>query len=252
MPRSDGRGPAQRKGPARRLAKAKSRSAPEVGGDVEEAIYEKLLAAIFEHRLPPGTKLGEDRLAGIFGVSRARIRSVLPRLAHEGVVRLEPNRGAFVAKPSVAEARDVFETRRILEPAIARKLAMDVARRGDLAPLRQHVAAEARARAAGDTRAVVRLSGEFHILLAERCGNEMLAKTMRELASLTCLIIALYDKPSVPSCLGEEHGHIVDALAAGNGKRAADLMLEHLEHVEGNLDLALPEWEPVDLESALR
>jgi len=169
----------------------KDRPAVDDGGAAEDAIYEKLLTAIFEHRLPPGTKLGEDRLAGIFGVSRARIRSVLPRLAHEGVVRLEPNRGAFVAKPSVAEARDVFETRRILEPAIAQKLALDRSRRSDLAPLRQHVAAEARARASGDTRAVVRLSGEFHVLLAERSGNEVLAKTMRELASLTCLIIAL-------------------------------------------------------------
>jgi DNA-binding GntR family transcriptional regulator len=251
VPRSDGRASERRRPAEQRIAETKDAVAPDDGNDVEEAIYERMLTAIFEHRLPPGTKLGEDRLAGIFGVSRARIRSVLPRLAHEGVVRLEPNRGAFVAQPSVAEARDVFETRRILEPAIARKLALDRSRRGDLAPLRQHVAAEARARAVGDTRAVVRLSGEFHILLAERSGNEVLAKTMRELASLTCLIIALYDKPSVPSCLGEEHGQIVDALAAGNGDRAARLMLEHLNHVESNLDLTLPDSAPVDLEVAL-
>lgn len=236
------------------LRRARARRMPpaEDGTGVEDGIYDKLLTAIFEHRLPPGTKLGEDRLAGIFGVSRARIRSVLPRLAHEGVVRLEPNRGAFVARPSVVEARDVFEARRILEPAIAQRLAQDRSRRADLQPLREHVRAEARARADGDTRAVVRLSGEFHILLAERLGNEMLAKTMRELASLTCLIIALYDKPSVPSCLGGEHGHIVEALAAGDGNRAAQLMLEHLDHVEGNLDLTLLDEGPVDLEAALR
>jgi DNA-binding GntR family transcriptional regulator len=228
-------------------------NAPEAGAfAVEDTIYERLLTAIFEHRLPPGLKLGEDRLARIFGVSRARIRGVLPRLAHEGVVRLEPNRGAFVARPTVAEARDVFEARRILEPAIARKLATERGRRLDATPLRRHVAAEAKARADGDTRAVVRLSGEFHILLAEQTGNEVLVKTMRELASQTCLIIALYDKPSVPSCLGEEHGHLVDALVAGDGERAASLMLEHLNHVEQNLDLCLPETAPIDLEAALR
>ena len=218
----------------------------------EDSIHERLLTAIFEHRLPPGMKLGEEGLARIFGVSRARIRSVLPRLAHDGVVRLEPNRGAFVAQPSVAEARDVFETRRILEPAIVLKLAQDRDKRRDVSPLRQHVAAEAKARTLGDTRTVVRLSGEFHILLAERTGNEVLAKSMRELASLTCLIIALYDKPSVPSCIGEEHGQIVDALAAGEGDRAARRMIEHLDHVEHNLDLTLPEPVPVDLEAALR
>ncbi len=236
----------------RAVGKSKPRAPLHSGVTSDDSIYDKLLSAIFEHRLPPGTKLGEDRLAAIFGVSRARIRRVLPRLAHDGVVRLEPNRGAFVAKPTVAEARDVFETRRMLEPAIAQRLASDKSKRSDFSPLRQHVAAEARARAAGDTRGVVRLSGEFHILLAERTGNEILAKAMRELASLTCLIIALYDKPSVPSCLGEEHGQIVDALSAGDSARAARLMLEHLNHVERNLDLTVPEIGPVALEEVLR
>ena len=217
----------------------------------EDAITERVLAAILEHRLPPGTKLGEDRLAGIFGVSRARVRRVLPRLAHEGVVRLEPNRGAFVAQPTVNEARDVFEARRLIEPGIVERLVQRSDLRTITVRLRQHVAAERRARAAGDTRSIVRLSGEFHILLADLAGNALLAKTMRELASLTCLIIALYDKPSVPACLGEEHGELVDALAAGEGARAVKLMAQHLDHVEENLDLTVAEPGPADLESAL-
>ncbi|HEY3074096.1 MAG TPA: GntR family transcriptional regulator [Burkholderiales bacterium] len=231
---------------SKKKAKARRRAPPS-----EDAIYERILAAIFEHRLAPGTKLGEDRLAGIFGVSRARIRHVLPRLAHESVVRLEPNRGAFVAQPTVADARNVFDARRLLEPGIVERLVQ----RGELRPmlvqLRQHVASERRARAANDTRAIVRMSGEFHMLLAEMAGNALLAKIMRELASLTCLIIALYDKPSVPSCLGEEHGDIVDALAAGDAARATKLMVHHLNHVEKNLDLSVAEPAPVDLESAL-
>jgi DNA-binding GntR family transcriptional regulator len=220
-------------------------------GATEDAVYERILAAIFEHRLSPGTKLGEDRLASIFGVSRARIRRVLPRLAHEGVVRLEPNRGAFVAQPTVAEARDVFEARRLIEPGIVERFLARPERRGMIARLRQHVAAERRARAEGDTRSIVRLSGEFHILLADMAGNALLAKTMRELASLTCLIIALYDSPSVPSCLSEEHAEIVDVLAAGHAERAVKLMLEHLHHVESNLDLSVADSAPVALEAAL-
>lgn len=226
---------------------AKRRAAP----PDEDAIYERMLAAILEHRLAPGAKLGEDRLARIFGVSRARIRNVLPRLAHEGVVRLEPNRGAFVAQPTVSEARDVFEARRIIEPGIVASLVQ----RGDIRPmlvrLRQHVAAERRARTADDKRAIVRLSGEFHILLAEMAGNALLAKAMRELATVTCLIIALYDKPSVPSCLGEEHAELVDALAGGDAARAMRLMVQHLDHVEENLDFTVEDHGPPDLESAL-
>jgi DNA-binding GntR family transcriptional regulator len=217
----------------------------------EEAIYEKILAAVFDHRLPPGTKLGEDRLASIFGVSRARIRRVLPRLSHEGVVTLEPNRGAFVAKPTVAEARDVFQARRLIEPGIVHNLMRQSDLASTLTKLRRHVATEARARAASDARAIVRLSGEFHMLLADAAGNALLAKTMRELASLTCLIIALYDRPTVPSCLGEEHGEIVEAIAGGERARAAELMAEHLNHVEKNLDLSAVEVAPVELEDAL-
>lgn len=222
-----------------------------ISGLSEDAIYERILAAIFEHRLPPGTKLGEDRLASIFGVSRARIRRVLPRLAHEGVVTLEPNRGAFVTKPSVEEACDVFQARHVIEPGIVERVLLQPDRGGIVARLRQHVAAERRARAANDVRAIVRLSGVFHMLLADMAGNALLAKTMRELTSLTCLIIALYDKPSVPSCLGEEHAEIVEAIAKGQKERAVALMLHHLEHVEENLDLTIVEAAPVDLDAVL-
>jgi DNA-binding GntR family transcriptional regulator len=219
--------------------------------DSEEGIYERLVAAIFEHRLPPGTKLGEENLAAIFGVTRARIRGVLPRLAHEGLVSLEPNRGAFVAQPTVGQARDAFEARRLIEPGIATRLARQPDRGAAVARLRQHVAAERRARAAGDARAIVRLSGEFHMLLAELSGNALLAKSMRELALLTCLIIALYDRPATPSCLSEEHGEIADAIAAGDARRTVALMVEHLNHVEKELDLSMRVRAPVDLAAAL-
>lgn len=238
------------------MSKRSAKAAPRARGvaaapPAEDAIYERLLAAIFEHRLPPGTKLGEESLAGIFGVSRARIRGVLPRLAHEGVVTLEPNRGAFVAKPTVTEAREVFEARRVIEPGIVERVAKSPERRAIVARLRQHVAAERRARQDQDLRGIVRLSGEFHMLLAEMSGNAVLAKAMRELATRTCLVIALYDKPAMPSCLGEEHADIVDAIAAGESARAIRLMLEHLHHVERNLDLTITAAAPVDLEAAL-
>ena len=50
-----------------------------------DEIYERIYVAILEHRLHPGTKLGEERMADIFGVSRARVREVLARLAHEHI-----------------------------------------------------------------------------------------------------------------------------------------------------------------------
>src|SRR5215472_7189838 len=81
--------------------------------------YTRLRDAIFAHRLPPGTKLPEDELAAIYAVSRTVIRSALQALAHDRLVRLEPNRGAFVAHPTRLEAREVFEARALIEPKVA-------------------------------------------------------------------------------------------------------------------------------------
>ena len=166
---------------AKRRQAAVGAGAPAIGAG--DDIYEQIVSAIFEHRLQPGTKLGEDRLAAIFGVSRSRIRLVLMRLAHEQMVRLEPNRGAFVAAPTPEEARHIFEARRLIEPGVVRRLIGILSANG-LARLRGLVRDEGKARERSDRRATIRLSGEFHVLLAELAGNPVLARTMRELTSL--------------------------------------------------------------------
>ena len=204
--------------------------------NTQDEIYEKIYVAILEHRLHPGTKLGEERLAEIFGASRARIREVLARLAHEQIVELYPQRGAYVAKPTIEQARDVFEARRLIEPAVMRRL-VDTLSPEKLARLREHQERELDARRRDDKRAVIRLSGEFHSLAAELAGNTALARSMRELSVLTCLMIFLYDAPTSVSCRADEHSRIIEAIAKRDATRAQKLMLEHLEHIEGSMKL---------------
>ena len=218
--------------------------------NLHDEIYEKVYTAILEHRLHPGTKLVEERLADIFSVSRARVREVLARLAHEQVVEVIPQRGAYVARPSIEQAMDVFEARRLIEPALLRRL-IETLTPERVARLRQHVALEHDARRREDKRAIVRLSGEFHTLLAEQAGNTALARQMRELSSLTCLIIFLYDAPTATSCRDDEHEQIVEAIAHRDVAKAQALMLEHLEHIEGSLKLE-PGTGEVDLEAIFR
>ena len=215
--------------------------------NAQDEIYEKVYVAILEHRLPPGTKLVEERLADIFGVSRARIREVLSRLAHERVVELFPQRGAFVAKPSIEQALDVFEARRLIEPAVTRRL-VETLTPEKLERLRQHAALEHDARRREDKRAVVRLSGEFHSLAAELAGNTALARSMRELSVLTCLMIFLYDAPTAISCRADEHDQIIDAIARRDAAKAEKLMLEHLAHIESSMNLEVS-IEDIDLEA---
>ena len=81
---------------------------------LDDQIYRRIYGAIAGQELPPGTRLREDQMRQIFEVSRARIRKVFSRLAFEGLVSIEPNRGASVAKPSAGEAREIFAARRAI------------------------------------------------------------------------------------------------------------------------------------------
>ena len=218
--------------------------------NTHDEIYARIYVAILEHRLHPGTKLVEERLADIFNVSRARIREVLARLAHEQIVELFPQRGAYVAKPTIDQARDVFEARRLIEPAVIRRL-IETLTPEKLARLRQHQDLEIDARRRDDKRAVIRLSGEFHSLAAELAGNTALARNMRELSVLTCLMIFLYDSPTATSCRADEHSQIIEAIAKRDSARAERLMLEHLEHIESSMNLE-DLSEEADLEAIFR
>lgn len=211
-------------------------------------IYQRIQTAILEHRLLPGAKLAEERLAAVTGASRMRIRQVLARLAHEQIVTQIPNRGAYVARPTVEEAQEMFETRRLIEPPLVAKLCRQVTP-DNVAALRAHLDKERVARQSGDLRSVIRLSGEFHILLVEMVANTILTRIIRELTSLTCLIITLYDKPSAPACPHHEHSDLVDLIEAGDAEGAQRHMQLHLEHIENTLDLDGASRSAPDLEA---
>ena len=98
---------------------------------------------------------------------------------------------------------------------------------------------------------MIRLSGEFHTLLAELAGNSALARSMRELCMLTCLTNFLYDAPTAQSCRDDEHQMIIDAVAKKDRGRAEKIMLEHLDHIEGSLQLDESNGE-ADLEAIFR
>ncbi len=213
-----------------------------------ELIYQRIQTGILERRLLPGAKLVEERLSEVTGASRMKIRQVLARLAHEQIVTLVPNRGAYVAKPTVEEAREMFETRRLIEPPLVAKLCRQASPE-NIAVLRAHLEKERQARQRDDLRSIIRLSGEFHIHLVGMVSTGILLRLMRELTSLTCLIITLYDKPSAPACPQDEHVTLVDLIEAGDETQAQQHMLHHLLHIEEALDLGVGALDAPDLEA---
>jgi DNA-binding GntR family transcriptional regulator len=200
-----------------------------------EAMHASIVAAITEHRLAPGTRLREERLAELFQVSRTQVRPVLQRLEHEGLVERQPRRGAVVAAPSKAVTAQIFAARRLVEPWLVRCCCERTDRSG-LKQLERVVAEENRARAAGDARAVVRLSGDFHRVLADLAGNQPLAQLMHGLTVRTCLAIVATGANTGSTCREDEHAQIVQAMSEGDAKRAMKLMSLHLDHIERALE----------------
>ena len=197
-------------------------------------IVNALTKAIVEHRLQPGSKLAEQKLADHFGVSRTLVRQALFQLSQNRLIRLEPARGAFVAAPDVAEAREVFAVRRMLEAGMTRAFVREITP-ARLKALRDHVAAEKAAVAGGNAVDRNALLGDFHVRMAELMGNNVLAQMLGELISRCALITLMYQSPTAAEHSHGEHAAIVRALAAKDEEQAVRLMTEHLEHVEASL-----------------
>ena len=208
---------------------------PTMESSTTSAIVEALTRAIVDHRLQPGTKLAEQKLADHFGVSRTLVRQALFQLAQNRLVRLEPARGAFVAAPSATEARQVFAVRRMLEAEMTRTFAREVTP-AKIRALKEHVAQEKIAVAKDDAAGRTELLGDFHVRMAELMGNEVLAQMLGELISRCALITLMYQTASAAEHSNDEHAEIVKALAAKDEALAVRLMTEHLLHVEQGLE----------------
>lgn len=196
----------------------------------------------------PGTKLSEQKLADIFEVSRTLVRQALNQLSRDRLVTLEPARGAFVAMPSVAEARQVFEVRGMLESALVRQLCARITDR-QIAELRTHLRDEAAAVARTDVAGRTRLLADFHAVLARMLDNEVLAQLLVDLLSRSSLIALMYQSAHSAEHSLEEHVQIVDALEKRDPRLAAKLMEHHISAVEQNLRL---DPHTADLSAALR
>jgi DNA-binding GntR family transcriptional regulator len=202
----------------------------------EEEIVDRIFEAIIDQRLPPGTKLSEAALCEAFGVGRMRIRQSLLLLASREVVDLLPNRGAFVASPTAEQAREVFEARLMIEPNVAR-LAAERASDADLTMLEQHLQLEHAAHHGNRRRDAIRLSGHFHVLLAEVSGNSVALRMVKELVTRTSLIIGIFGSPGVSNCRDEDHDDIFHAFRTRDCEAAARLMSDHLRHIQEHLEL---------------
>lgn len=212
--------------------------------DNETEIYRAIKQAIIEQKLRPNVQLVEEVIAESFGVSRTPVRNVVRRLANEKLVVIIPYRGAFVACPTVVEAKEVFEMRRVIEAAAVRNVCRTLTE-AHYRELKRLLAEEHEAQHRGDKFGAIQVTGDFHLRLAEFSGNSYYSRYLEELLSLTYVIMALYGQQRMKCC--QDHEHILDAIRERDSAEAERLMEEHLRELEGTLDFKEAEDSPRSL-----
>jgi DNA-binding GntR family transcriptional regulator len=189
--------------------------------------YDEIRSLIVSGALAPGSRLGQGELADRLGISRGSVREALRRLAGDGLVEFEVNRGFFVAETHLDDVRHRLEARLVLEPGIAR-LAAERRTEADLEAMRATITAEIAARTSDEVHDASRA---FHVAVAEATGNEAFTKLLDGLwiADIGRRLLAQRRRTDDWQDHDiEEHRAIVAALEAGDGERAAQLMAAHV------------------------
>lgn len=213
----------------------------------DRQIVDRVRHAVLSQRLPPGTRLPEVSLGEIFGVSRSVVRRALTRLAADHVIDQRPNQVARIRAPSIAETRETFAARRLVEGEVAALLAgrLDAASQARLAA---EARGEIEAHGRGDEPARIEHSLAIHHLLAEHSPNRVLGAMLTDLILRTSIVIALYKGASLASCyLAEDHPRLLEALRDGNAEGARCAVVQHLDNLLNLLDLG-----PRDTETDLK
>lgn len=202
----------------------------------DDKIYNKLLKTIVAHELPPGSRLPEDKLSDAFNVSRTGIRKVLQRLAIEQFVLIRPNKGAEVYAPDKQEAKEVFDSRILIETQLIPNLinnwnTMHSAR------FRQLVVQEKQAELSHDLSASILLTSQFHYELAKLAGNSVLASFVEKLCYRSSLVIASYGSINSVGCDCGDHSHLIELLDARDVEGSIVWMKHHLIQIKSSLNI---------------
>lgn len=194
---------------------------------IRNSVYERLRGEILSLELKPGSVLQERDLAERYAVSKSPIRDALLRLEVQSLIEVMPRKGYRVRPISLADARDLYEMRLMLERACVMRLA-DTASETQLAALGAFRAAPE----GGDLPRWIAYNRFFHLALAEGCGNARLTQASREvlehLDRLTLIAVAANADDGLSRSV-DEHAAIIDAVQRRDKRAAAGLVKDHVE-----------------------
>jgi len=189
-------------------------------------IKNRIRQRIIDGEFLPGARLVEHKLSEEMAVSRIPIREALRSLAAEGLVNIEPHRGAFVATLSKEDAMDMVEVRAALEGLNAKLAAQNIKGR-DVEKLQKILEKGTQAIEKGDLDACKKLNSKFHNTLATIPGNTILMELITSLRERTAIVFTANTILKVRENW-LEHEQILRAVISGNAELAALLATQHV------------------------
>jgi DNA-binding GntR family transcriptional regulator len=194
-------------------------------------LYSRVFDAILEQRIDAASRFTEESLAQMFSARRSDIRGVLTQLSHQQIIVLRANHRPRVAALDSEQTRQMLHARRLTEITLVR-LACQPSGAQDLRPLHALIERERHCTARGEA---IRLSGEFHLRLAEIAGNAPLAHFLGSLVPLTSLAIAQFEVELEGYCVWKKHQAILEAVERRDAGMAERLLGRHLDYLEETL-----------------
>ena len=205
--------------------------------DIEEGLTEtvslldKLRMAIYHGEFAPGQRLVESELAEKYVTSRGAVREALALLQNEGLITRQRNRSAWVRPVTVEEAIEILEVRAVVEGLCAAKAAAK-ATKADHRELRKMAAEMADAVKRGDVLTDSRVSDEVHAKIREIAGQQTAAGLIERLRYQG--VRYQFHVSLLPGRLAQgakEHLDIIDAVIAGDPRKAEELTRDHFAKV---------------------
>ncbi|MCL1981577.1 MAG: GntR family transcriptional regulator [Clostridiales bacterium] len=201
---------------------------------LRELVYEELKSQILKGTIVPGTRLMEIELADSIGVSRTPVREAIRKLEKEGLVVIEPRKGAYASQISTADMIDILEIRQDVE-GLAAFFAATRITEAELRELRKVCASYNRAVEEGITPDMIRYDTKFHRIIAESTHNKTLVQIVEQLQEMVLRFRYIYyDNFKRAEKMPKEHGEILEAIARGDGeaaRAAADVHIDRLKEI---------------------
>lgn len=201
---------------------------------LREMVYEELKMQILTGAIVPGTRMMEVELAQEMGVSRTPIREAIRKLEKEGLVTIEPRRGAYASQISTSDMVEILEVRQNME-GLAAFFAASRMQPEKMEELKNASSKYNEAVASGDIESMIKYDTKFHRVIVESCNNKILLQMIEQLQELVLRFRYIYyDNFKRAENMPEEHAVIMNAIAnkdAEAARQAADIHIDRLKEL---------------------